>query len=256
MSRYFVILYVFFGWISTLKSQVINIENKRIYDDSIGWSGALAGKIAALQNRDLYVNLEFKPRVQYKTKKQYYLLFTELSYSKGGAVYANSGMTHFRFAQRIKTGPWKWESFAQVQYNVLLLQRVRNLYGTGLRVKWLDNKAGKAFVGSSVFFEYEEIRQTNDFSNEYNADVRWSNYVSCFFATKNDVRFTAATYYQPKINDFSDYRISGQYTLLFHLAKKTDFKFEITGLYDSRPPIGVRNLIFDTSVGIVYRIED
>lgn len=251
-----VLILCFFSLPLLAYSQVVNIENKRIYDDSIGWSGSLAGKVAALQNKELYVNIEFKPRVQYKTKKNYCLLLTELAYSRGGSVYANSGMTHFRFARRIKTGPWKWESFAQVQYNVLLLQRVRNLYGTGLRWKWMDITAGKAFVGSSLFFEYEEIRQTNELPNEFNADLRWSTYASCYFASKNDVRFTAATYFQPNIRDLSDYRLSGQYTLLFHLTKKTDFKFELTGLYDTRPPVGVRHLIFDTSVGLVYRIED
>ncbi len=230
-------------------AQVVNIENKRIYDDTAGWSGTLEGSFSAQQTKDLLYTLNFKTLIQYKTKKHYFLLLNDLSYSAGDVVYANSGMSHFRYAYRIKNGPWKWESYAQVQYNQLLLQKLRTLAGTGLRWKFFDKNNAKFFVGSSLFYEYEEIQPLTEFNNA----VRWSNYLS-WFINKPTYSFSAATYYQPNIQNFRDYRLSGQYTFLFKLRKRVDFKVEFTNFYDSKPPETVRNFVFSSTFGFVVRL--
>lgn len=249
--RFGLFFLLFIGSLNGLQSQVVNIESKRIYEDSSGWSGSIGGKVAALQTRDLFFNVEFKPRIQYKNKKHYYLLISELNYSRGDVTYANAGMSHFRYAYRIKTSPWKWESYAQVQYNQLLFQKLRTIAGTGLRWKFIDRGRAKFFAGSSFFFEYEEIQP----EIEFNADVRWSNYISWFAFNKENVSFTGATYYQPNVTDFKDFRLSAQYSLLFKFSKRTDFKFEFTNFYDSRPPISIRKWVFDTSAGFVVRLD-
>ncbi len=233
----------------TLNGQVVNIENKRIYDDTTGWSGSFDGSVAAMQNRDLLFNFTFRPKVQYKTKKHYYLFLSDLFYSKGTEVYANSGMAHFRYAYRIK-GPWKWETYSQIQYNQLLDQRMRSLLGTGIRLKFFDKNGFKFFAGTSTFFEYEDIQS----STVVNQDFRWSNYVSWFIDPKTNFSFTGATYYQPRWDDFSDYRIMGQYAFLFKLTSRTDFKFEFTTFYDTRPPENIRKWIFSSGVGLKIRI--
>ena len=232
--------------------QVVNIENKRIYDDTSGWSGSIEASFSAQQTKDLLYALNFKHLVQYKTRKHYYLIMSDLRYSGGRIVYANSGMAHARYAYRINDGPWKWETYTQVQYNQLLLQKLRTLVGSGLRWKFYDKNDSKFFAGSSVFFEYEQIQAEP--SDEYNRTFRWSNYLS-WFINRPSYSFTAATYYQPSIGNFKDYRISGQYTYLFKLKKRIDFKFELTGFYDSKPPETVRDFTFSSTFGIVLRLK-
>ena len=233
-------------------AQVVNIENKRIYDDTSGWSGNVEASFSAQQTKDLLYAVNFKHLIQYKTRKHYYLIMSDLRYSGGRIVYANSGMAHARYAYRIKDGPWKWESYAQIQYNQLLLQKSRSLVGSGLRWKFYDQKESKFFAGSSVFFEYEEIQAEP--TDVFNRTFRWSNYLS-WFINRPHYAFTAATYYQPSLADFRDYRISGQYTYLFKLKKRIDFKFELTGFYDSKPPETVRDFTFSSTFGIVLRLR-
>jgi hypothetical protein len=230
-------------------AQVVNIENKRIYDDTLGWSGTVDVSFSAQQTRDLLLSLNFRTLAQYKTRKHFLLLLNDFGYSKGDVVYANRGMSHLRYAYRIKNGPWKWESYLQIQYNQLLLQRNRSLAGTGLRWKIYDNKDVRFFTGSSFFFEYEEIQPFT----EYNHDVRWSNYLS-WFINKPSFAFSAVTYYQANVQDFKDYRLSGQYTFLFKLKKKVDFKVEFSNNFDSRPPQTVRKWIFSSTFGIVLKL--
>ncbi len=230
-------------------AQVVNIENKRIYDDTSGWSGTVDASFSAQQTRDLLFSLNFRTLAQYKTRKHFFLLLNDFGYSKGDVVYANRGMSHFRYAYRIKNGPWKWESYFQIQYNQLLLQRNRSLAGTGLRWKIYDNNQIRFFTGSSFFFEYEEIQPYT----EFNHGVRWSNYLS-WFINKPTYAFTAVTYYQANVQDFKDYRLSGQYTFLFKLKKNLDFKFEFSNNFDSKPPQTVRKWIFSSTFGIVLKL--
>jgi hypothetical protein len=233
-------------------SQVVNIENKRIYDDTSGWSGAVDASFSAMKNTDLLTNFSLRPRVQYKTSKHYYFLISDLNYSKGASkVYSNMGMAHFRYAYRIN-GPWKWESYAQIQYNQLLDQQMRSLVGSGLRWKFYDNKKSKYFVGSSVFYEYEQIRTTALINQEY----RMSNYISWYVDPKTSFYFTAATYYQPLLKDFKDYRFLGQYSLNFKMTKKIDARFEWTSFFDSKPALNVVNWTFSSSFGIRLKMED
>lgn len=240
-------------------SQVVNIENRRIYDDTLGWSGAFDAGFSAIKNKDLLLNASFRPRVQYKTRKHYYLFLTDWYYSKGAdRIYANSGMVHFRYAYRLgkknstKKSPWKWESYAQIQYNQLLDQRLRTLAGTGIRIKALDKKGYRIFAGTSSFYEYEDIIS----SGQINEDVRWSNYVSWFLNPKSTFSFSGVTYFQPLWRDMSDFRLMGQYSLNFHVFKRFDFRFEFNTFYDSNPPLNVNNWIFNTSFGVRIRLGE
>ena len=138
--------------------KIVNIENKRIYDDTLGWSGVIDACMSQVKNDQLFFNLAFRTRVQYKTKRHYYLILLDEQFSgSSSATYSNSGMAHFRYAYRLqrknaeRKSPWKWESYAQVQYNSVLDLQFRGLIGTGLRWKFADKDLGKMFLGSSVF---------------------------------------------------------------------------------------------------------
>lgn len=242
-----------------LNAQIVNIENRRIYDDTTGWSGAFDAGFSAIRNKDLLLNASFRPRVQYKTKRHYYLFLTDWYYSKGAdKVYANTGMMHFRYAYRLnkkgstKKSPWKWENYAQIQYNQLLDQRMRALTGSGIRLKAFDKKGYRIFVGTSTFYEYEEI-QSSDIINQ---GFRWSNYVSWFFNPTSTFSFSAATYYQPLWRDFKDFRLMGQYTMTLQVFKRVDFRLEFNNSYDSRPPVNVRKWIFNTTFGVRIRLGE
>ncbi|MFN5416967.1 MAG: DUF481 domain-containing protein [Flavobacteriia bacterium] len=228
-------------------SQIVNIENKRIYDDTTGWSGALDATFSYIQNKDFIYNLNAKGRIQYKTRKHYFFLLNDFFYSGGKTVYANSGMSHFRYSYRIKNSTWKWESYAQIQYNQLLNQKSRSLIGTGLRDKIIDKKNIKAFLGTSLFYEYEEIQP----NNEFNTSFRWSSYLSWFMNFKH-FSFSGTTYYQPNIEDFSDFRFAGQYAFNTQISKKIRFKMDLNVFHDSKPPENVRHTIGSFLVGVGY----
>lgn len=253
MKAYLFLFLLVFGNSMIVHTQVVNIENKRIYDDTAGWSGSLDAGFSAIQNNKLFYSANFRPKVQYKSRKHYYLLLSDLVYTGGnGQVYANSGMSHFRYAYRLFNSPWKWESYTQVQYNQLLNQKVRSLVGTGIRWKFLDTNNIRCFVGTSTFYEYEELQS----DGVINQDLRWSNYLSWFIESKKGFSFTAATYAQPLWEDLNDIRVAGQYTLGFHILKRLDIRMEYNFFYDSRPPVNVRKMVFSSSAGFRVRLGE
>ncbi len=253
------ITFVFLVLFLTSYSQIVNIENRRIYDDTAGWSGAFDAGFSLTQNKFTLVNASFRPRVQYKTTNHYYLFLTDWNYAKGNnQVFSNGGMIHFRYAYRLglkkstKKSPWKWENFTQIQYNQLLDQRIRTLVGTGLRLKVIDKKGYRVFAGTSTFFEYEEISS----SNLINRDYRWSNYLSWYINPKPNFSFTAVNYFQPLWQDFKDFRYMGQYTLYFSVIKRLDFRFEINTIYDSNPPENINNWIMSSNFGVRVKLGE
>jgi hypothetical protein len=260
-NYYFLLLVVvaLWTWSSRCYGQVVNIENRRIYDDTAGWSGSFDSGFSMVDNKDLLLNASLRPRVQFKNKLHYVLFLTDWSYSKGvDRVYANAGMVHMRYALRMsgknaeRKSPWKWESYTQVQYNELLDQRLRALIGTGLRVKARDKNGIRVFAGTSAFFEHEEIQTTGTFIE----DVRWSNYLSWFIQPKSTFSFTGTTYYQPVFDDFSDYRFMGQYAMNFSVFKRIDFRFEYNTFFDSKPNIGVSNWLHNASFGVRVKLGE
>jgi hypothetical protein len=236
-----------------LHGQIVNIESRRIYEDTSGWSGSLDGNFSVTQNGDMLFSTGLRPRVQYKTRKNYFFLLSDVMYTASKAnTYSNQGMSHFRYARRIKNGPWKWESFTQVQYNQLLNQRIRFLVGTGLRWKFIDTNQIRFFAGSSTFYEYEEL--TVD--GVINQNFRWSNYLSWFIYTKTGFSFTGITYYQPRWDKFNDYRFSGQYSVSQAINKRLDLRIEASIFYDAAPPTNVRSTVFNSTAGFRLRLGE
>lgn len=235
-------------------SQIVNIENRRIYEDTSGWSGSLDAGFSVTQNSsNVLYSGNFRPRIQYKTRKNYFLLISDLTYAASNkTTYANSGMSHFRYARRIKNSAWKWEAYTQIQYNQLLNQRVRFLVGTGPRWKFIDTNNVRFFVGTSAFWEYEEL--TKD--GVINDNMRWSNYLSWFIKTKGGFSFSATTYYQPRFDRIKDFRFSGQYSIAQQLTKRLDIRFEFNLFYDSYPPTDVRKTVFSSSTGFRVRLGE
>ena len=124
--------------------------------------------------------------------KHLLLLINDLKYTRGKETYANFGMSHLRYSYRIGNTGWKWENYTQIQYNQLLLQKVRALIGSGLRAKLADLKpvaggydkrAARVFMGTSLYYEYEEINYSFR-PMEFINSVRWNTYLSTYFNFK------------------------------------------------------------------------
>lgn len=229
------------------QAQVINIEDKRIKTDTTGWSGSGELSFYANKNNDMLVSLQTNLHIQYKTKKSLLLLLTDVATVQVNETerFVNSGFQHVRYNYKIRDR-FVWEGFVQGQYNEPLAIDYRFLAGTGPRFKVFGTDTFRLYVASLYMYEIEanpgEIAEQNNH--------RMSSYIS-FTLTPNDkVSIVSTTYYQPRLDDFADRRISTTLDVKSFITKKLYMKVNYNMLDDSRPAEGVVNTIYEFTAGL------
>ncbi|MBK7441394.1 MAG: DUF481 domain-containing protein [Chitinophagales bacterium] len=228
-------------------TQVINIEDKRIKTDTVGWAGSGEAAMYLNKNNDFVLSFNTDIHIQYKNKKSLFLLLTDVASVQVNETqsFVNSGFQHFRYNYKIRDR-FVWEAFIQGQYNEPLAIDYRILVGTGPRFK---------LIGTDKFRLYTAALYMNE--NEKNADIvtvqnnhRLSSYVSFTLSPNDQFSLVSTTYFQPLFNDFSDRRISTSFDLKSFLTKKLYLDLNYNLLDDSRPAEGVVNTIYEMTAGI------
>ncbi len=228
-------------------TQVINIEDKRIKTDTVGWAGSGEAAMYLNKNNDFVLSFNTDIHIQYKNKKSLFLLLTDVASVQVNEAqsFVNSGFQHFRYNYKIRDR-FVWEAFMQGQYNEPLAIDYRILVGTGPRFK---------LIGTDKFRLYAAALYMNE--NEKNADIvtvqnnhRLSSYVSFTLSPNDQFSLVSTTYFQPLFNDFSDRRISTSFDLKSFLTKKLYLDLNYNLLDDSRPAEGVVNTIYEMTAGI------
>jgi len=242
-----------FGWmigmliIASAQSQVINIEDKRIKTDTVGWSGSGELSLYANKNNDMLVSLQTDLHLQYKSKKSLLLLLTDIATVQVNETerFVNSGFQHVRYNYKIKDR-FVWEGFVQGQYNEPLAIDYRFLAGTGPRFKVFGTDTFRLYVASLYMYE----REGNPGEVEDQNNHRMSSYVSFTLSPTEKFSLVSTTYYQPRLDDFADRRISTTLDLKSYITDNLYMKINYNLLDDSRPAEGVVETIYEFTAGV------
>lgn len=233
----------------TARSQVLDIESKRIVTDTNGFAGSVNTSLSLVKYRDMLLNIGGKVHMQYKYNRHFFLVYNDLAFIKSGEEsFQNYGLFHLLY--NVKINKWlRWEAFGQLSYNELIKLRLRANAGTGPRFKISPLEKFRVYGGVAYMFEYEEIRD----DTTINRDHRLNAYISFTIDPKKVFKMISTTYYQPNILYWTDYRISGNVVMLFHITKKLDIKLEYIYSYDSRPMPDIPDFFYTISNGIMYK---
>jgi len=225
----FVLLMPFLG-----SGQVVNIESKRIITDTTGWSGGFGLSSSFIQNKKQLFSFGSKAHVQWKpTRKNLFLLVGEYGLTKGSQnVFQDYGFGHFRYTKRLNKR-FALESFAQAQYNKANSLRYRGLLGAGPRYELVSSNTWKVFVATLFMLERDVAVDGAFFEGG-----RLSAYVSFTYSPNKLFQIVNTTYYQPRINVPSDYRISGETKMMWKIHKSLKFVTSYYYSYDEFPPEG------------------
>jgi hypothetical protein len=125
----------------------------------------------------------------------------------------------------------------------------RQLYGLTSRFDFKINKTKLiAGVGSIREKEIVNLKQ-----REITNTTRLSSHLNIVTPLKEDlVDFSFIVYFQPAINEFSDYRMFFTSLLDVHLYKNLKFSFSHQMVQDSLPPTGVPKVTAQTKQMITY----
>jgi len=214
--------------------QIVNIESKRIITDTTGWSGGFGLNSAFIKNQKELFSFGSKTHVQWKpTLKSLFLLVGEYGLTKGGQnVFQDYGFGHFRYTKRFNRR-FAFESFAQAQYNKVNRLRYRGLLGAGPRYELVSSNVLKMFVATLFMIERDV-----SIDGAFFEGGRLSAYLSFTYSPSKFFQLVNTTYYQPRINLLSDYRISGETKFMWKIHKNLKFVTSYYYSYDEFPAEG------------------
>ncbi|MDD2635297.1 MAG: DUF481 domain-containing protein [Bacteroidales bacterium] len=233
--------------------QLVNVESKRMQDDTSAFAGTVASAFSYQQNNEatlLQTNNSLTMQARSKSRKSVFLLLANYDLKKTNAGnFSNAGFVHFRYTRHFNKYI-RWEGFVQYQSNPVLLMDNRALIGTGPRVKIFNKSNVNLSLGALYMYELENTLE--DIPQQY-SDHRLSTYLAFNYVILDDkIEITTITYYQPLLNDFSDLRITNQTSISLGLTDNLDFEVGIKYLYDANPPVGVISNSFSTQMGLKF----
>jgi putative salt-induced outer membrane protein YdiY len=231
MKSLFIIIVSISVIIGDIDAQIMNIENSRIKNDTTGWAGSLEMSFQYIKNTKELLTAGSKIHVQFKTKRSLYLWLTNYNLAKSGSTaIADAGSQHLRYNYKIM--PWLTaEVFTQIQYNNLLNIKLRWLLGSGPRFKMIKTPGFALYSAVLYMYEYEDLINPD----LMNHDHRISSYISFTLKLKDNLSIINTTYYQPELNDFSDFRLAAYTDLKIKISKHFAFKLTHIYTYDSDP---------------------
>ncbi|MFT4805678.1 MAG: hypothetical protein ACI9YE_002901, partial [Psychroserpens sp.] len=160
------------------------------------------------------------------------------------------GTQHLRYNRKISERV-KWEAFTQAQYDAISEIDFRGLIGTGPRFKLTKSDDYRFYLGTLIMYEYEKASSV--ISNRTQNDLRGSVYLSFSLYPTETISIISTSYYQPKLNEFSDYRFSSNTSLLFEIFKNLAFKTNFNFFYDAIPvSSNIPKTQFELTNGLIY----
>lgn len=233
-------------------SQILNAESLRKVTDTSGFTGTTGLRFSLKRTTLDFLTFGSTIHLQYKMNKNLVLFKNDILFEKiEGAKLENSGISHARYNHRFHPRI-AWEIFAQGQYNKVSLVDFRGLLGTGPRFKLSNSENYKFYLGTLVMYEHEELV---DGFTPVQRDFRGSAYLSFSLYPTETISLASTTYYQPRLSQFSDFRISSQSSLLITLYKEFAFLINYTFTYDAFPAVSIPTSQYDFTTGFAYSFD-
>lgn len=220
----------------------VNIE--RYYRDNTreGFMFTNAFGLNIASGNTNYLELTDRFRMDYNGPRTDY--FTILEYNlrtSSGKTSAHKGFVHFRAIHDLDDkAVMMAEGYLQQQFDEFILLRSRTLLGGGFRFNpvnladsaWKSRAKVRLFLGTGVFLEHESYstrpRQTSSL-------MRSSSYLSLLWDPGKNLSFNMVNYFQPALNDFSNYRYSLNMSMSTPLNERWLFVMSAEFFYRSQP---------------------
>ena len=251
--KYFIFFSLFFYLTGSLNAQ-INTERFRISQYHLGFGGETGvGITVRTGNTDLQL-ISGKGRVNYNGGTFYTFLVIGGDFGwKGGEQFSNESLMHFRYVPSL-SHITQLELFGQIDYNKARKLSFRKLAGSGLRLKTYRDSTIRFNVGAGFMIENEiyylppgSIHPSNE------TFVRSTNYITTEIALSENADFYSTIYYQPAVNNLSDYKILSENSVSAKISEHLDMEILFTLRHDNKPPDDTKKLDINSSFGFKYR---
>lgn len=217
-----------------------------------GFHGNMALAFETKRGNTTKDNYKASAKISYDNNISY-VVWSELSGEYGATNNqedTNKQFWHLRYIHALTKRDIRTEYFGQIEENKFKLISNRTVGGAGFRFKIFEIfKNGKGYLGVGGL--YENINYSTDVAKEDN--IRFNSYFVYTTVFGDDAKFTYSIFYQPKVDEMSDYVQSNQLLLELQIYKELYLKFQLAYDYDSKPIRGVQNYDFTQTTSFGFR---
>ncbi|BAF72861.1 DUF481 domain-containing protein [Sulfurovum sp. NBC37-1] len=165
----------------------------------------------------------------------------------------NDGLAHLRYIHRIEETPYDYEFFLQTEFNEFQDVEMRNLAGANIRRRF-EGFFDKCYVGLGLFYSYMEPNEITDVDPIYKR-TKLNSYLSLVKNINEHFSITYLGFYQPNIEDFSDYRTFQILQLNTSVTKNTSLSLDLQHKHNSTPYHHIEENDFRSSINLNYKFK-
>jgi len=201
-----------------------------------GTTGSLAFSLSTKRGNVETNEYTVDADIRYDSNSTYALwFFGGYNYAKAhDTEIENSSFAHMRYLHAL-TPELYGEAFVQTEQDKFKDLSNRSLIGADARYRFFSSsKYGKGYISLGTLLE--TIRYKNPQIDPNEDNIRLSTYLFYTKKFESKATFNAFAYYQPCINEFSDYTIISMAEVQFPIYKNFHLVVSIKANYDSRPP--------------------
>ncbi|MCW9014955.1 MAG: DUF481 domain-containing protein [Gammaproteobacteria bacterium] len=148
-----------------------------------------------------------------------------------------------------------WEGYAQIENDEFKRLTIRALAGGGARFKLIHKpQKHSAYIGAGLFYSKEELDDaagTTDAGTEYY--TRLNIYQIYKYAINRNSRLLNTVYYQPDIEEFSDYRLLEKFKFQVDINSHLSINISLDIARDNQPPENVEKTDTSYTTGFEYK---
>ena len=239
---------------SIAHAQIVNVQGA-LAKVPEGVSGNIELKLEWREGNSPVIDTSGTGTILYRDGKVIGLALVRGGYAKSQDVeLSKNTFEHLRTRISIDCR-WKWEVFAQHEYDKFRRLQLRALAGTGPAFQIVDNKDVGLLAGIAYVFGYERLDRRMDALDA--GDTYFEHRVSAYLTGRetlaSNVNLIETIYVQPRIDEPSDARFLGEVSLQTKLSPRIALTNGFTIAYDRSPPDGIERLDTDLKVGVVLK---
>jgi len=241
------------GWMASAHA-IVNIESLRTGEPPQGYSGSANLAVNGESGNTDKLGINAGARLQWHGGAVTNFALLRYTYGEtSGAQDTNKLFSHARHIHQV-SAVTAYEGFVQAERNTFARLSFRGLVGGGVRLRLMEVHNIKSLhLGLGGFFSRETLEKRTGLTDAGSQNIwRFNTYLNYVHRLNEQVRVLSTTYYQPAMDDFSDFRLLEEAALSVKMNDKLSLKVSLDITHDSKPPQAVKKTDTTFSTGIEY----
>lgn len=251
MSRVWLVVAVICAVASPAQAQIVNVQGALAKPpENDGLRGQLEAKLNWREGNNPLFDIGGAGSVLVRHGRVLGLVLARGEHGTArGLTFVRKAFEHLRTRITLDDR-WRWEVFAQHEYDRFRRLSLRALAGTGPALQIIDTKTIGVLIGLAYLFEYERLDRR---TNVTDPGVRTTGHRASSYVTGHEDIGPATTivetiYVQPRLDDPRDVRMLGELAVLSKLSTWLALRNSFTVAYDATPPDGIKR--YDTALDL------